>query len=72
VDLGAPVLAIRRHFQGFNAMYFDGHAAFMTAARLLSDPCGEPWSGVELMRRYPIPPTPGQPERTPWHPLCPN
>ncbi len=72
VDLGAPVLALRRHFQGFNAMYFDGHAAFMPAGRLLSDPCGDPWSGVELMRRFPIPATPGHPERTPWHPNCPN
>ena len=38
----------------------------------LSDPGGEPFSGVELMRLYPIPPTPGRPDRTPWHPNCPN
>lgn len=72
VDLGEPVLALRRHFQGFNAMYFDGHAAYMSAGRILSDPCGEPWSGVQLMRLYPLPPTPGHPERTPWHANCPE
>ncbi|HRK21270.1 MAG TPA: prepilin-type N-terminal cleavage/methylation domain-containing protein [Fimbriimonadaceae bacterium] len=72
VDLGAPVLALRRHTQGFNPMFFDGHAKFMSAGQILSNPCGTPWSGVELMRMYPIPPTPFMPERTPWHPNCPN
>ena len=71
VDLGAPVLALKRHRLGFNAIFFDGHAKWMSQGHILSDPCGLPYSGVELMRLYPIPPTPGQPDRTPWHPLCP-
>lgn len=72
IDMGAPVLAIRRHANGFNPMFFDGHAKFMSAGQILSNPCGDPWSGVELMRQFPIPPTPGMPDRTPWHPNCPN
>jgi prepilin-type N-terminal cleavage/methylation domain-containing protein/prepilin-type processing-associated H-X9-DG protein len=69
VDLGEPVLAMQRHHGGVNTMYFDGHAKWMSKGRLLSNPCGEPWSGVQLMRQYPIPLVPG---RTPWHALCPN
>lgn len=63
---GEPVLAMRRHAEGFNATFFDGHAAWMPRGRLLSNPCGEPWSGVELMRRYPIP------GAAPWHANCPQ
>jgi len=66
VDLGEPVLALTRHFSGFTAAFFDGHARWISRGTLLSNPCGEPWSGVELMRRYPIP------GAAPWHPLCPN
>jgi prepilin-type N-terminal cleavage/methylation domain-containing protein/prepilin-type processing-associated H-X9-DG protein len=69
VDLGEPVLALERHMKGFNAMFFDGHAQFMLKGKILSDPCGEPWSGVQLMRQYPIPLVPG---RTPWHANCPS
>jgi prepilin-type N-terminal cleavage/methylation domain-containing protein/prepilin-type processing-associated H-X9-DG protein len=72
MDLGYPVLALDRHHKGFNGTFFDGHAKWMSKGQILSNPCGTPWSGVELMRQYPIPPTPGQPERTPWHPLCPG
>lgn len=72
VDLGAPVLALRRHANGFNPMYFDGHAKYMSAGQILSNPCGDPWSGVELMRLYPIPLRPEYPDRTPWHPHCPS
>ena len=67
-----PVLALGLQDNGVNMTYFDGHAKWMARGRILSHPCGEPWSGVELMRAYPIPPTPGQPNRTPWHPLCPR
>ncbi|MCW5943782.1 MAG: type II secretion system protein [Fimbriimonadaceae bacterium] len=67
-----PVLALDLQDGGVNATLFDGHAKWLSKGRQLSDPCGEPWSGVELMRVYPIPPTPGHPERTPWHPLCPS
>ncbi|MBX7131113.1 MAG: prepilin-type N-terminal cleavage/methylation domain-containing protein [Fimbriimonadaceae bacterium] len=72
VDLDQPVLALRRHSDGFNAMFFDGHAQKMNRGKMLADPCGEPYSGVSLMRQYPLPPTPGQPDRNPWHPNCPN
>jgi len=61
-----PVLAMRRHTEGVNAAFFDGHARWISRGTLLSDPCGEPWSGVELMRRYPIP------GAAPWHPNCPQ
>jgi len=63
---GQPVLAITRHLGGFNAMFFDGHARWLSRGTLLRNPCGEPWSGVELMRRYPIP------GAAPWHASCPN
>ena len=65
-SLGEPVLAMRRHREGVNAMFFDGHATWLNRGALLRDPCGEPYSGVELMRRYPIP------GAAPWHPNCPN
>jgi prepilin-type N-terminal cleavage/methylation domain-containing protein/prepilin-type processing-associated H-X9-DG protein len=66
-----PVLALTLQNGGVNMTFFDGHAKWMGSGRILSDPCGDPWSGVSLMRRHPIPPTPGRPDRTPWHPMCP-
>jgi len=63
---GQPVLAMRRHSAGVNAVFFDGHAKWMNSARLLQNPCGEPYSGVSLMRQYPIP------GAAPWHSNCPN
>ena len=41
---------MKRHTDGANHMYFDAHAKFMSRGQIMSDPCGEPWSGVELMR----------------------
>ncbi len=67
-----PVLALDLQTGGVNMTFFDGHAKWQSKGKTLSDPCGEPFSGVELMRLYPIPPTPGRPDRTPWHPSCPN
>jgi len=67
-----PVLALDLQNGGVNMTYFDGHAKWMSKGKILSDPCGEPFSGVSLMRLFPIPPTPGRPDRTPWHPNCPN
>ena len=61
-----PVLALRRHQGGFNVAFFDGHAARLNPGALLREPCGDPDSGVTLMRRYPIP------GAAPWHPNCPN
>jgi prepilin-type N-terminal cleavage/methylation domain-containing protein/prepilin-type processing-associated H-X9-DG protein len=72
VDLGQPVLALNLQHGGVNCMFFDGHAKWMSKGALLKDPCGLPYSGVQLMRQYPIPPTPNRPERTPWHPNCPE
>jgi prepilin-type N-terminal cleavage/methylation domain-containing protein/prepilin-type processing-associated H-X9-DG protein len=63
---GQPVLAMRRHQEGVNCVFFDGHAKWMSRGVLLTDPCGEPWSGVSLMRLYPIP------GAAPWHPRCPG
>ena len=67
---GQPVLALSRHTGGVNAMYFDGHAKWMSGGQALSNPCGLPWSGVDLMRLHPIPIP--NPARSPWHPNCPN
>jgi prepilin-type N-terminal cleavage/methylation domain-containing protein/prepilin-type processing-associated H-X9-DG protein len=68
-----PVLAMERHSKGVNCMFFDGHAKWMSKGALTADPCGLPYSGVDLMRKYPIPPTPGNPARTPWWPAkCPE
>lgn len=67
-----PVLAMDRHSGGANATFVDGHAKKMLKGKLLQDPCGLPWSGVDVMRQYPIPATPGRPERNPWHVNCPN
>ncbi len=68
-DLGQPVLAMNLQNGGCNLTFFDGHAKWLPKGKLLSDPCGLPWSGVQLMRQYPIPLVPG---RTPWHANCPN
>jgi len=57
---------MRRHQQGVNAMFFDGHAKWMGRGKLLTDPCGEPYSGVSLTRLYPIP------GAAPWHSNCPG
>ncbi|HEY0867098.1 MAG TPA: type II secretion system protein [Fimbriimonas sp.] len=67
-----PVLALDLQGGGVNMTFFDGHAKWMGKAKVLDDPCGEPWSGVELMRLYPLPPTAGRPDRTAWHPNCPS
>jgi prepilin-type N-terminal cleavage/methylation domain-containing protein/prepilin-type processing-associated H-X9-DG protein len=69
VDLGQPVLALDIQNKGCNNMFFDGHAKWLSKGELLKDPCGLPYSGVDLMRSYPIPLVPG---RTPWHANCPN
>lgn len=61
-----PVLAMRRHSEGVNNMFFDGHAKWFSRGALLKDPCGEPYSGVSLMRQFPIP------GAAPWHPNCPQ
>lgn len=66
---GEPVLALTIQNNGLNNVFFDGHAKWMAKGKLLEDPCGLPYSGVELMRLYPIPLVPG---RTPWHANCPN
>lgn len=66
-----PVLALALQGEGVNHTFFDGHAKWMSRGQALSHPCGEPWTGVELLRRYPIPPTPGRPDRTFWSPECP-
>lgn len=67
-----PVLALDLQGGGVNMTFFDGHAKWYSKGKVLSEPCGNPWSGVDLMRLYPIPPTPGRPDRTPWHPNCPS
>lgn len=72
VVVGPPVLALNLQNGGVNMTFFDGHAKWQSKGLILSDVCGLPWSGVQLMRQYPIPLTPGQPGRTPWHPKCPS
>jgi prepilin-type N-terminal cleavage/methylation domain-containing protein/prepilin-type processing-associated H-X9-DG protein len=63
---GQPVLALRRHARGANAMFCDGHAKWLGEGAWTRDACGEPWSGVSLMRQYPIP------GAAPWHANCPG
>ena len=65
-----PVLAMTRHQSRVNCAFFDGHTKWMSRGTLLKDPCGLPWSGVDLMRRNPLPLP--NPARTPWHPSCLN
>jgi prepilin-type N-terminal cleavage/methylation domain-containing protein/prepilin-type processing-associated H-X9-DG protein len=72
VRQGPPVLALDLQNGGVNMTFFDGHAKWQSKGKTLSDPCGLPFSGVDLMRLYPLPPTPGRPDRTPWHVNCPN
>lgn len=56
-----PVLALSRHQNGVNCIFFDGHAKWMSQGALTADPCGLPYSGVDLMHRYPLPlPDPGR------------
>ena len=69
-SLGEPVLAMSRHSSGANAMFFDGHAKWLGRGAWLNTPCGEPYSGVELMRLYPLPGV--VPGAKPWHPNCPQ
>jgi prepilin-type N-terminal cleavage/methylation domain-containing protein/prepilin-type processing-associated H-X9-DG protein len=61
-----PVLAIHRHHDGLNVMFLDGHARWFSRGTLQANPCGEQYSGVELMRRYPVPGV------NPWTPACPG
>jgi prepilin-type processing-associated H-X9-DG protein len=72
VEIGPPVLWLDLQSSGVNMTHFDGHAKWRSRGAILSDPCGEPWSGVSLMRQYPLPPTPDMPWRTPWHYNCPS
>lgn len=67
---GQPVLALARHHGGVNVSFFDGHAKWMSRGTLTRDPCGLPYSGVDLMRAHPLPLP--DPVRTPWHPNCPQ
>ena len=64
-----PVMWLDGQLGGVNNTFFDGHAKWMSKGLLLKDPCGLPFSGVQLMRQFPIPLVPG---RTPWHPNCPS
>jgi len=65
-----PVLALSRHQNGANCIFSDGHAKWMSKGALTQDPCGLPYSGVDLMRSYPLP-LPNA-ARTPWHSSCAN
>jgi prepilin-type N-terminal cleavage/methylation domain-containing protein/prepilin-type processing-associated H-X9-DG protein len=65
-----PVLAFERHLGGANCAFFDGHAKWLSKGALTRDACGLPYSGVDLMRRYPVPIP--NPNRTPWHANCPQ
>jgi prepilin-type processing-associated H-X9-DG protein len=67
-----PVLALDLQNGGVNMTFFDGHAKWFSKGKILSNPCGDPWSGVELMRKNPIPPTPDRPDRALWTPECPS
>ncbi len=64
-----PVMWLDGQLGGVNNTFFDGHAKWLSKGALLKDPCGLPYSGVQLMRQFPIPLVPG---RTPWHPNCPS
>jgi len=72
VDVGQPILALGLQNGGVNSTFFDGHAKWISKGAWLKDPCGLPYSGVQLMRQYPLPPTPNRPDRTPWNEFCPE
>jgi prepilin-type processing-associated H-X9-DG protein len=59
---------LSRHQGGVNGIFFDGHAKWMSKGAFTREPCGLPYSGVNLMRRYPL--LLPNAARTPWHPLC--
>ena len=67
-----PVLALELQNGGVNMTFFDGHAKWFSRGKVLSEPCGDPWTGVGLMRQHPIPATPGRPDRSLWTPECPE
>jgi len=66
------VLALDLQNKGLNLSFFDGHAKWHSKGQIMSDPCGLPFSGVDLIRQYPIPPTPSNPGSTLWTDACPG
>lgn len=53
-SLGEPVWSLTRHSKG----------------ALTADPCGQPYSGGQLVRQYPLPLP--DPTHSPWVSVCPN
>ena len=56
------VLGISNHRpSGLHVAFADTSVKRLDVDYLRSDPCGSPWSGVEYMRRFPIPEVPARP-----------
>jgi prepilin-type processing-associated H-X9-DG protein len=54
-NFGEPATALLRHTGSSQNAFLDGHARSLSKGAWLSEPCGLPYSGVDLMRLYPLP-----------------
>ena len=55
------VLGVGKHEAGVFSVSVDSSFHVIPPKLLEKDPCGLPWSGVDLMRKYPIPEVKGRP-----------
>lgn len=55
------VIGWYRQARGLYIGFLDGSARPLPVEKANADPCGLPWSGVEYMRRFPIPEVPARP-----------
>jgi type II secretory pathway pseudopilin PulG len=63
IDNPAEIIVVTEKADPFDDSWFE-------PPKNLYNKTNTPYSGVDLMRRYPIPLP--NPARTPWHPNCPN
>lgn len=55
------VIGWYRQARGLYIGFLDGSARPLPVDKAKGDSCGSPWSGVELMRKFPIPEVAGRP-----------
>ncbi len=68
--INRPALAMERHNGSSISVMGDMSARRVPESLWKQNPCGEPYSGVELMRQYPLPTLPGN--TSVWTTACPN
>jgi len=68
--LGRSPVESQRHNGRANVLLVSGAAKSLAAGQFLAEPCGLPWSGVDLLREYPIPEVAGRPPL--FNSGCPN